>query len=75
MQYASPLAAASLPRRSIREAELQAPRRVETARLFRIVGVAAEALRAFAIVLMVAPGFRSSSRSIPRWRSAATTSR
>jgi len=57
VQYASPLAAASLPRQINSRSELQAASpAVETARLFRIVGVGAEALRAFAIVLMVAAG-------------------
>ena len=57
VQYASPLAAATLPRQINSRSELQAASpAVETARLFRIVGVGAEALRAFAIVLMVAAG-------------------
>jgi putative ABC transport system permease protein len=57
LQYASPLAAATLPRQVNSRSELQAASpAVETARLFRIVGVGAEALRAFAIVLMVAAG-------------------
>lgn len=57
LQYASPLAAATLPRQINSRSELQAASpAVETARLFRIVGVGAEALRAFAIVLMVAAG-------------------
>jgi putative ABC transport system permease protein len=57
LQYASPLAAASLPRQINSQSELQAASpAVETARLFRIIGVGAEALRAFAIVLMVAAG-------------------
>jgi putative ABC transport system permease protein len=57
VQYASPLAAATLPRQINSRSELQAASpAVETARLFRIVGVGAEALRAFAIVLVVAAG-------------------
>jgi putative ABC transport system permease protein len=57
VRYASPLAAASLPRQINSQTELQAASpAVETARLFRIVGVGAEALRAFAIVLMIAAG-------------------
>jgi putative ABC transport system permease protein len=57
VQYASPLAAATLPRQINSKSELQAASpAVETARLFRIVGVGAEALRAFAIVLMIAAG-------------------
>jgi len=57
VQYASPLAAASLPRQVNSQTELQAASPAyETARLFRMVGVGVEALRAFAIILMVAAG-------------------
>jgi putative ABC transport system permease protein len=57
LQYASPLAAATLPRQINSQSELQAASpAVETARLFRIIGVGTEALRAFAIVLMIAAG-------------------
>jgi putative ABC transport system permease protein len=57
VQYASPLAAATLPRHINSQSELQAASpALETARLFRIVGVGAEALRAFAIILMIAAG-------------------
>lgn len=57
LQYASPLAAASLPRQINSQSELQAASPAfETARLFRIVGVGVEALRAFAIVLIIAAG-------------------
>jgi len=55
LQYASPLAAAMLPRQINSQSELQAASPAyETARLFRIVGVGVEAMRAFAIVLIVA---------------------
>jgi len=55
VQYASPLAAAALPRQINSRSELQAASPAyETARLFRIVGVGVEALRAFAIVLILA---------------------
>jgi len=55
VQYASPLAAASLPRQINSQSELQAASPAyETARLFRIVGVGVEALRAFAVVLIFA---------------------
>ena len=55
VQYASPLAAATLPRQINSKTELQAASPAyETARLFRIVGVGVEALRAFAIVLIIA---------------------
>ena len=55
VQYASPLAAATLPRQVNSQSELQAASPAyETARLFRIVGVGVEALRAFAVVLMLA---------------------
>ena len=57
VQYASPLAAATLPRQINAQSELQAASPAyETARLFRIVGVGIEALRAFALVLIVAAG-------------------
>ena len=55
VQYASPLAAATLPRQINSQSELQAASPAyETARLFRIVGVGVEALRAFAVVLIFA---------------------
>jgi putative ABC transport system permease protein len=55
VQYASPLAAATLPRQVNSQSELQAASPAyETARLFRIVGVGVEALRAFAVVLIFA---------------------
>jgi putative ABC transport system permease protein len=57
VQYASPLAAATLPRQINSKTELQAASPAyETARLFRIVGVGVEALRAFAVVLILAAG-------------------
>jgi putative ABC transport system permease protein len=57
VQYASPLAAATLPRQVNSQSELQAASPAyETARLFRIVGAGVEALRAFAAVLMLAAG-------------------
>jgi len=57
VQYASPLAAATLPRAINAQSELQAASPAfETARLFRIVGVGVEALRAFALILMIAAG-------------------
>ena len=57
VQYASPLAAATLPRSINSQSELQAASPAyETARLFRIIGVGVEALRAFAVVLIVAAG-------------------
>jgi len=57
LQYASPLAAATLPRQINSKSELQAASpALETARLFRIIGVGAEALRAFAVILMIAAG-------------------
>ena len=52
-----PLAAAMLPRYINSQTELQAASPAyETARLFSIVGVGVEALRAFAAVLMIAAG-------------------
>jgi putative ABC transport system permease protein len=57
VQYASPLAAAMLPRQINAQSELQAASPAyETARLFSIVGVGVEALRAFAGVLILAAG-------------------
>jgi putative ABC transport system permease protein len=57
IQYASPLAAATLPRQVNSQSELQAASPAyETARLFRIVGVGVEALRAFALILILAAG-------------------
>jgi putative ABC transport system permease protein len=57
LQYASPLAAATLPRQINSKTELQAASPAyETARLFRIVGVGVEALRAFAVILIIAAG-------------------
>ena len=57
IQYASPLAAATLPRAVNAKSELQAASPAyETARLFRIVGAGVEALRAFAAVLILAAG-------------------
>ena len=57
VQYASPLAAATLPRQINSQSELQAASPAyETARLFSIVGVGIDALRGFAAVLMLAAG-------------------
>jgi putative ABC transport system permease protein len=57
VQYASPLAGATLPRQINSKSELQAASPAyETARLFSIVGVGVEALRAFALVLILAAG-------------------
>jgi putative ABC transport system permease protein len=57
VQYASPLAVATLPRAINAKSELQAASPAfETARLFRIVGAGVEALRAFAAVLILAAG-------------------
>ncbi len=57
LQYASPLAAATLPRNVNSQSELQAASPAnETARLFRIVGVGVEAMQAFALILIIAAG-------------------
>jgi putative ABC transport system permease protein len=57
VQYASPLAAATLPRAINAQSALQAASPAyEMARLFRIVGLGVEALRAFALVLVLAAG-------------------
>jgi putative ABC transport system permease protein len=55
VQYASPLAAATLPRLVNASAKLQAASPAfESARLFNIIGVGVDVLRAFAIVLVAA---------------------
>ena len=57
VEYASPLAVATLPRSINAQTGLQAASPAyETARLFRMVGVGVEALRGFALVLIVAAG-------------------
>jgi len=57
VQYSTPLAAAGLPRLINSKSQLQAASPAfETARLFRIVGAGLEALRAFAVVLVLAAG-------------------
>ena len=57
VQYATPLAAAMLPRSINSQSELQAASPAfETARLFSIVGVGVEAMRGFALILIAAAG-------------------
>ncbi len=57
VQYASPLAAAVLPRYINNNSELQAASPAyETARLFSIIGVGVDVLRGFALVLIAAAG-------------------
>jgi putative ABC transport system permease protein len=57
IQYASPLAATTLPRYINNNSELQsASPAYETARLFSIVGVGVEVLRGFALVLILGAG-------------------
>lgn len=57
IQYASPMAAVSFPRRVNAESRLQAAApALETARLFALVGVGVNALKGFAAVLMVCAG-------------------
>ena len=57
VQYASPMAAVSLPRRVNAESRLQAASpALETARLFALVGVGVNALKGFAGVLMICAG-------------------
>jgi putative ABC transport system permease protein len=56
IQYASPLAAATLPR-AVNAGSLQAASPAyESARLFRMLGVGVEVLRAFGLVLVLAAG-------------------
>ncbi len=57
LKYASPLAAATLPRIINGQSEMQAASPAfETARLFRIAGAGVEVLRGFALVLVIAAG-------------------
>lgn len=57
IQYASPLAAATLPRMVNANSSLQAASPAyESARLFRMIGVGVDVLRAFGVVLMLAAG-------------------
>jgi putative ABC transport system permease protein len=57
IQYASPLAAAILPRYVNQNSAMQAASPAyETARLFTIIGVGVDVLRGFALVLVVAAG-------------------
>ena len=57
VRYASPLAAAILPRYVNANSQMQAASPAyETARLFSIVGVATDVLRAFALVLVLSAG-------------------
>ncbi|MGH8675217.1 MAG: ABC transporter permease [Burkholderiales bacterium] len=57
IQYASPLAAATLPRMVNATSALQAASPAyESARLFRMIGVGVDVLRAFGVVLMLAAG-------------------
>ena len=54
VQYASPLAAVSLPRRINAETPMQAASpAAESARLFRMIGVGADVVRAFGVVVLV----------------------
>ena len=57
IQYASPLAAATLPRMVNSSSALQAASPAyESARLFRMIGVGVDVMRAFGVVLMLAAG-------------------
>ena len=57
IQYSTPLAAAMLPRQVNATAKLQAASPAyESARLFRMIGVGVEVLRAFGIVLVLVAG-------------------
>ena len=57
IQYASPLAAATLPRMVNTTSALQAASPAyESARLFRMIGVGVDVLRAFGVILMLAAG-------------------
>ncbi|HVL58426.1 MAG TPA: ABC transporter permease [Burkholderiaceae bacterium] len=55
LRYASPLAAATLPRRINASTNLQAASpATEAARLFHLIGIGADAVRAFGVLLVVA---------------------
>jgi putative ABC transport system permease protein len=57
IQYASPLAAATLPRQVNATSALQAASPAyESARLFRMIGVGADVLRVFGVVLVLVAG-------------------
>lgn len=57
IQYATPLAAATMPRQVNASASLQAASPAyESARLFRMIGVGVDVLRAFGLVLVLAAG-------------------
>ena len=57
VQYASPLAVATLPRMVNASSALQAASPAyESARLFRMIGVGVDVLRAFGVILMLAAG-------------------
>jgi putative ABC transport system permease protein len=57
IQYASPLAAATMPRQVNANSALQAASPAyESARLFRMIGVGADVLRAFGLVLVLVAG-------------------
>jgi putative ABC transport system permease protein len=57
IQYASPLAAAILPRYINNNSDMQAASPAyETARLFNVIGVGVDVLRGFALVLMLSAG-------------------
>ena len=57
IQYASPIAAAMLPRQVNASASLQAASPAyESARLFRMIGVGVDVMRAFGLVLVLAAG-------------------
>ncbi len=57
VQYASPLAAVSLPRRINSETNLQAASPAyEAARLFRLIGVGTDVIRAFGVVVILTAG-------------------
>jgi putative ABC transport system permease protein len=57
IQYASPIAAAMLPRQVNASATLQAASPAyESARLFRMIGVGVDVMRAFGLVLVLAAG-------------------
>jgi putative ABC transport system permease protein len=70
VQYASPLAAASLPRRINAQTNMRAAPRVRGRAAHRIIGVGADAIRAFGAVVLATASAVAVHRALPCARSA-----
>ena len=67
VQYATPLAAVSLPRKINKETNMQvASPAYETARLFRMIGVGADVIWAFGGVVLTTASAVAIHRALPR---------